>query len=344
MKSNKVVQLTPREQIRDEASVWVARLDRGLSEEELAELKHWLAQGDSHREQLFELAAVWDDFCVLNQLSSLVPFDPRAVTEQQTARAWLKPAFGMAAALALALTVFLGGQWTSPEHANPDQTVAKVADPVSKKSTRVGENRLVFLPDGSSAHLNTDSELEINYTDTQRALRLIRGEARFSVIHDPTRPFVVEVGANTVQALGTIFNVQYLDSEVEVIVTEGSVRVAGGRAQADDSITMVSGQRVQISRDTVLPAEQLPLEHVQRELAWRDGMLVFRGESLQTAISEVSRYTETSIQVEGAEVQSLKIAGYYKADDIEGLLLSLKENFPLTYQRQGDEIIISGTK
>src|SRR5690606_14686343 len=93
-------------------------------------------------------------------------------------------------------------------------------------STGIGEQRTVKLADGSIVHLNTDSSLRVEYSPATREVHLVEGEALFVVAKEPARPFRVEAGQTTVQALGTQFNVYRRAGGIEVSVIEGAVRVA----------------------------------------------------------------------------------------------------------------------
>ena len=70
--------------------------------------------------------------------------------------------------------------------------------------TERGGFERVVLPDGSTASLNTNSEIRVHFTHHHREIVLTRGEALFSVAHDELRPFEVDAGANAVRALGTV--------------------------------------------------------------------------------------------------------------------------------------------
>jgi transmembrane sensor len=56
-------------------------------------------------------------------------------------------------------------------------------------STGVGEARMIRLADGSRVQLNTDSEIDVSLQKERRQIRFVKGEARFDVAHDPSRPF-----------------------------------------------------------------------------------------------------------------------------------------------------------
>src|SRR6185437_13890973 len=65
----------------------------------------------------------------------------------------------------------------------------------------------------------------VTYTQAERDIRLVRGEALFIVEHDPKRPFMVTAENARVRAVGTQFNVRDRTSSVDVSVVEGVVQV-----------------------------------------------------------------------------------------------------------------------
>ncbi len=81
------------------------------------------------------------------------------------------------------------------------------------------------LEDGSVVELNALTKLDVQYTPTERRVRLVRGEAYFIVAKNPQRPFRVSANQVTVQAVGTAFSVGLDPKELSVLVTEGKVRV-----------------------------------------------------------------------------------------------------------------------
>ena len=67
-------------------------------------------------------------------------------------------------------------------------------------------------------------------------MRLLRGEGRFQVAHDATRPFIVSAADADVRAVGTAFTVRLRESaQVDVLVSEGDrghrVRARAARAR-----------------------------------------------------------------------------------------------------------------
>ena len=101
-----------------------------------------------------------------------------------------------------------------------------------------------------------------------RGFALQAGGARFSVPHDPHRPFVVAAGDVTIQDLGTTFTVRYLAADrLTVAVEEGRVRV-----HANGTDTEVAGGatlEVPVSTAVEAPLRKPPRPVVPSAAAWR---------------------------------------------------------------------------
>ena len=66
-------QFTSKELILEKASQWISAIDRGLSTQEQEQFKLWMLQSTAHQNAVYELAQLWDDLSVLNELSVLFP-------------------------------------------------------------------------------------------------------------------------------------------------------------------------------------------------------------------------------------------------------------------------------
>jgi transmembrane sensor len=88
--------------------------------------------------------------------------------------------------------------------------------------------------------------------------------------------------------------------------------------------------------------EVLEPEEIEVRLSWRNGNLVFRGESLSSAVSEVGRYTNMEFIIQSEELKQLRVAGLFRAGDVEGFLRSLRANFNIVDERiDGNTISLS---
>nr|WP_254229162.1 FecR domain-containing protein [Agrobacterium salinitolerans] len=106
---------------------------------------------------------------------------------------------------------------------------------------------MLSLEDGSRISLNTDTAIAVHYSQKERRITLLRGEAYFDVAKNPERPFVVEDGALTAKALGTHYSVRTGNGALpqEVQVEEGRVEVTTGAETA----VLTPGEAVTLGGD-----------------------------------------------------------------------------------------------
>jgi transmembrane sensor len=74
-------------------------------------------------------------------------------------------------------------------------------------------------------------------------------------------------------------------------------------------------------------------------LSWRSGNIIFRGESLATAVAEVGRYTPVEFVFLDPKLKKLRVAGLFKVGDISGFLSTLEANFNILSERGDNEQI-----
>jgi transmembrane sensor len=183
---------------------------------------------------------------------------------------------------------------------------------------------------------------------------LFKGEAHFNVAKDVTRPFIVIANGGLIRAVGTAFNVQVLeDANVEVTVTEGVVEVlrdanasatnfgeSGDRMITPTRITRNHKIQYDPQRIATGDVAALPVEKIERELAWRHGMLSFDGQSLDIVIQEVSRYTNVEFEFARDDLREVQVGGYFKATDTDALLELLRSALDIKSQRIGNKVLI----
>src|SRR5690606_19095268 len=75
------------------------------------------------------------------------------------------------------------------------------------QATGIGEQRSLKLSDGSIVEVNALTRLRIRYTERERRIDLLEGQALFRVEKDSTRPFLVVSGDTQIRAVGTQFDV-----------------------------------------------------------------------------------------------------------------------------------------
>ncbi|MED5380542.1 MAG: FecR domain-containing protein, partial [Pseudomonadota bacterium] len=200
--------------------------------------------------------------------------------------------------------------------------------------------------DGSKLHLNTNSVVTVDFSSTARNIVLLKGEAHFEVAHDTSRPFSVTAGNNTVTAVGTAFNMQYVDDNAfELVVTDGKVLVKDRfkasssneslftkRPVAEEGLLMFAGEKATV-QGKVEARESMSQNDIDDDLAWQQGMIVFKGEPLEAVLAEIGRYTPVRFNISDESLRKRRVAGYFKVGDIDGLLSALKSSFNINYEK-----------
>jgi len=85
-------------------------------------------------------------------------------------------------------------------------------------------------------------------------------------------------------------------------------------------------------------------EDIKVKLSWREGDLIFQGESLADAMAEINRYTQVEFIIVDEELKQVRIAGLFRAGDVDGLLSALRKNFNITSRRTGDGKVLLSPK
>jgi transmembrane sensor len=219
-------------------------------------------------------------------------------------------------------------------------------------STSIGEQRMIALSDGSSIQMNTDSRLQVEYSRRLRSVHLLRGEALFSVMPDPSRAFEVHANDHVVRALGTAFAVHVEGIKLDVTVTQGAVDVAeAGNAQAV-TLPGVSHMRLEGGPPTSslgqlraremaslegghdhLEVQRLAESELQRRLAWQEGYLVFSGEPLIEVIEQINRYSPVTLELGDPKLASIVVAGRFRIVDLDAVLDVLHTHFGIQSHR-----------
>jgi transmembrane sensor len=339
-----VIRFPDRDNVREDAGLWVARIDRGLTAEEIGELDRWLAESPAHVEALLALAQLWEQTGVASELAEIFPLQRYCPSPSRFPRGLM--AAGAAAALVCAVVV--GTVWI----VRPDGTeVADAAvESIREYATVIGAQSTVHLPDASTVTLNTNSEIEVRYSTAGRTILLKRGEAYFDVVHDSARPFKVHAGPRTLQAIGTAFDVRLgLRNDIKLMVTDGVVGVlsvlsasssTADSGSADIEMTVEAGTLAIIDSGPIA-LHDLGVAALQTQLSWQRGMLAFDDERLETVLAEVGRYTAVELILDDA-IRDVKVGGYFRAGDVDGLLLALSENFGIRSTRNSaDQILLT---
>lgn len=326
------------------AAEWLGRRDGGLSPAEDAELAAWLGADPRHRaafRRLEEASSALDQLAAFRPAAGREP-DPDLplIPARRSAVMRFSIPVTLAAAAMLAFA-FLGVWRGAPGDAAQTERVV----------TDVGGLRRVALPDGTLVYLNTDSVLEVAYSRGGRGVTLVRGEAHFSVVRDTARPFVVGAGGVSVQAVGTAFNVRLRADNVDVLVTEGRVRLDDARRGTPllpaapgvaEPPELTAGHRAVVpaaapaggSAVARVVVTTIAEPDISRLLAWQAKRLEFEPMPLREVVAEFNRYNVHQLVLGDAEVGAISLGGSFAAGDYDTLVRLLEANFAVAAVRE----------
>jgi transmembrane sensor len=336
----RVIGFARREQMHEQAAAWIMKLDSGpLAPEERRALQDWLQQSDLHRRVLADTARVWDRMDVLSGLSGLAAPQPRG-------RSLVRWVPALAAGLAALVVVFWWQErGAAPVTSQPAAAVVPARAPAARVfETAMGETKVVSLADGSVVHLNTVTRVRTSVSATRRVVALLSGEAYFEVAKNEKAPFVVVVDGTEIAALGTAFSVRKMEHAVKVTVAEGIVQVQRGPgaapgpdAPAFQPVLLRAGQAAEVGSPGVQAIRSMAPQELARELLWQQRILAFDGSTLQEVVDEYRRYTPLKISIADAETAAIRVGGYFRSDNVAGLLTSLEQNFGIAVRQTGSD-------
>jgi transmembrane sensor len=216
-------------------------------------------------------------------------------------------------------------------------------------ATTVGEQRSLALADGSTVQLNSLSRIRVRYSDHERIVELLQGQALFRVAKDAARPFVVRSDETRVQAVGTQFDVYRKVDGTVVTVVEGSVALSEGRGEPEGinppnqgsgtalpaAIVLAAGEQITV---TPKAARRTPHPNVAGATAWTQRQLVFDSASLSEVAGEFNRYNERKLVIDASALGTLHISGVFSSTDPASLIRFLRDRPGLRVTETAKEI------
>ena len=159
-------------------------------------------------------------------------------------------------------------------------------------ATPAGGQYHLVLPDGTGVWLNAASSITYPTAFSGRERNVsVTGEVYFEVTKNAAMPFKVKSGEQTVEVLGTHFNVNAYDNEsaVKTTLAEGKVKVT----DKDKTLLLQPGQQVQNNRSGNLSLISHP--DMEETLAWKDGLFRFNGTDIETIMRQVARWYNVEV-------------------------------------------------
>ncbi|MDB5156742.1 MAG: FecR protein [Mucilaginibacter sp.] len=159
---------------------------------------------------------------------------------------------------------------------------------------RGGQYKLI-LPDGTQVWLNSASSITYPtaFAGNERNVS-ITGEAYFEVAKDKSKPFRVKSANQTVDVLGTHFNIMaYSDEDaIKTTLLEGSVRVV----ENNTTSILKPGEQAIVDKQGGI---KITAASIDEALAWKNGYFKFDRVDIKFIMRQVARWYDVDVVYQG---------------------------------------------
>ena len=211
----------------------------------------------------------------------------------------------------------------------------KVQNIYNTIQTPVGGKYQLNLADGSKVWLNSASSLRfpVFFTGDTRGVEL-KGEAYFEVSNDIHKKFSVRSGNQSVEVLGTHFNINAYSDEPSITTTllEGEVRVI--ELNNNNSQILKPGEQSKVDRSI-----KIKRIDTQVEVAWKEGYFYFKNADIETVMRQLGRWYGVTARYEGVFPEQ-HFAGAISTNLTLLEVLEILEKSNIHFRLEGKEVIV----
>lgn len=215
------------------------------------------------------------------------------------------------------------------------------ADAKASISSHQKENRVIFLPDGSTVFLSPGSRL--NYPSSFDGMKkrevYLQGQAYFDIKHNAARPFVVHTGKVQTTVLGTAFNIKAEkdDNDVTVTVTRGKVRVS----DSHKTLGIITPQQ-QINYNAENETATLTKVKNKDFLDWKNRDLFIDNLTLTEAAKLLEEQYQIKIIIKDPSIMEQRFtATFPKNEKLEEAVKSISEFNGLSYSINKEKSLVT---
>lgn len=207
----------------------------------------------------------------------------------------------------------------------------------NKLETPKGGKYQILLPDGSKVWLNSASTLTYptSFRGKERKVTL-DGEAYFEVAKDKERVFKVISGTQTIDVIGTHFNIRSYKDEMESQTTlaEGKVKISKGDIQK----ILKPGQAAFTNKHS--KTIHIGNTDLEKDLAWKNNEFIFNGDDLKSIMRELSRWYDVEVVYDGNFNQSRYWGVVSRSKNISEVLKMLQLTGKINFKIEGRRITL----
>lgn len=203
-------------------------------------------------------------------------------------------------------------------------------------STPFGGTYSLTLADGTRVMLDAGSSIRypVAFTGSERRVE-VTGQAYFEVTHDKTKPFRVVSGTQTVEVLGTHFNINAYGDEgaMRTTLLEGKVKVS----ESGYTALLAPGQQAVVT--TASETIKVNNTDVALAVAWKNDLFSFQRADLQTVMRQFARWYNVQVAYQG-DIPKVAITGKVLRSANAGQILQILSNLGIHFKMEDRKIVI----
>lgn len=189
-------------------------------------------------------------------------------------------------------------------------------------------SEVLVLEDRSTLVLGPGSALDVDFTDEERRIHLVRGQVSLSVQGDADWPLSVNTLHGSARALGTQFTVSVSDVKTDVEVMESRVQVC--TAVSQQCTTLTQGLRTGFDAHTL-----------ESDLSVDQGFiidlfsqtLVVEGQPATRVLKELKRYYPGYIRIKEDGLADVRVSGVFPLNDPIRALNVMADSLPVNVRQ-----------
>jgi hypothetical protein len=205
-------------------------------------------------------------------------------------------------------------------------------------STANGETYKLRLPDGSYVWLNSASSLTYSSKLVENGKRTVKlqGEGYFEIAKDKFHPFVVTTEKQTVEVLGTHFNINSYPDETVVSTTlvEGSVSVTSGKLRQ----VIKPGEQA-INKGNSIQVNEVNPENV---IDWKNGDFNLDELDFRVAMRKIARWYNVDVVYEASVPENIKSGGWIsRSRSLSAVLRHIESSGQVRFRLEGKKVYVA---
>lgn len=308
-------------QLVEEAALWIVQLssdDESTRENAQLKFNQWKQNSQQHQKIAADI-----EQCIrsIQKVSQTAP-------HKKLVKSALKAGLGSAktykhiragSAFAIAFVIISGGSLYLS-----DTSIAYLSADIHSDSAQW---KAQTLQDGTRLILRGKSAVNIDFQAKQRVVELIKGQIYVDVAKDPKRPFLVKTEHGQIQALGTVFSVNYDPVATELKMLHSRVRVQStAHGYATHQVIVSAGQAVSMNQNGVQSLPALNIYNEQQK--WNKHQLMVENLPLDQVLQELDQNYKGKILFNAEALNTLQVSAVLPLDQTQDALKLLATVFP----------------